>query len=143
MAYQDELKEARMRQRMRQIYQEKIYEGNQYGYGYNYGGEGTPAGAKKNAYIQYLKKHGTRKGYKPKGKKPKSFWDRCARAEAKKMGYGAGAKKARKTRKKANPCKNPWLVFLAKYRKMNPGLSYKEAMKEASVAYNAVKGGAY
>ena len=36
--------------------------------------------------------------------------------------------------------KNPWITFLASYRKSNPGLSMKQAMKQGARAYKS-KGG--
>ena len=36
--------------------------------------------------------------------------------------------------------KNPWISFLASYRKSNPGLSMKQAMKQGARAYKS-KGG--
>jgi len=35
--------------------------------------------------------------------------------------------------------KNPWLVFLAKYRKSNPGKSMKDCMKEAGKLWKKKK----
>ena len=36
---------------------------------------------------------------------------------------------------------NPWLAFLAKFRKSHPSLSMKAAMKQGAVAYRKAKGG--
>ena len=36
---------------------------------------------------------------------------------------------------------NPWLTFLAKFRKSHPKLSMKMAMKQGAVAYRKSKGG--
>lgn len=36
---------------------------------------------------------------------------------------------------------NPWIVFVSDYRKKHPNLSYKEALKRASLRYRQ-KGGA-
>ena len=33
--------------------------------------------------------------------------------------------------------KNPWITFLASYRKSNPGLSMKQAMKQGAKAYKS------
>jgi putative hemolysin len=38
--------------------------------------------------------------------------------------------------------KNVWIEFLAKYRKANPGVSMKMAMKNAAKEYRSQKGGA-
>ena len=35
---------------------------------------------------------------------------------------------------------NPWIQFLAKYRKANPGLSMKQAMKQGARAYKSKSG---
>ena len=35
---------------------------------------------------------------------------------------------------------NKWIAFLAKFRKSNPKLSMKEAMKKGAVAYRKQKG---
>jgi hypothetical protein len=36
--------------------------------------------------------------------------------------------------------KNPWLSFLREFRKKNPGLSLREAMKKGSSEYKSKKG---
>jgi hypothetical protein len=38
------------------------------------------------------------------------------------------------------PSKNPWITFLASYRKSNPGKSMKQAMRDGAKAYRANKG---
>ena len=38
------------------------------------------------------------------------------------------------------PSKNPWITFLASYRKSNPGKSMKQAMRDGAKAYKAGKG---
>jgi len=50
-------------------------------------------------------------------------------------------KKVRKARKKrTQPTKpNAWLMFVKQYREENPGESYKQALKSASVAYKKSK----
>ena len=50
-------------------------------------------------------------------------------------------KKVKKVRKKrTQPTKpNAWLLFVKKYREENPGESYKQALKSASVAYKKSK----
>ena len=50
-------------------------------------------------------------------------------------------KKVKKVRKKRTlPTKpNAWLLFVKKYREENPGESYKQALKSASVAYKKSK----
>ena len=36
--------------------------------------------------------------------------------------------------------KNPWITFLASYRKSNPGKSMKQAMRDGAKIYKACKG---
>ena len=38
------------------------------------------------------------------------------------------------------PSKNPWLKFLATFKKANPSLSMKQAMKQGAVKYRSQKG---
>lgn len=130
--------EMALKNRIRQIYREKD---EMRGFGYaddvdiDFGGEGTKEGAKRNAWIKFLRKDGKKGVHHTRAELSKMY-----KNEVKKK---AAAKKKRVVKKKTDKKKRPanrWIQFLKEYREEEKKHGESHSLAEISEAYHYMNG---
>jgi hypothetical protein len=144
MAYrEDEKEEMRIRQRIREILDEKIKDRNYKGEGYSGGRkykQSKRVERDRKQRQRYRKSHDLQREYKPK--RATGYDEFCGYGSYMNAGkYVKDVKRVKAGVKSAK--KNDWVKFYKKWLKENKHMGGKEGMRQAGIEYRKMKGGYY